>query len=267
MTGAFSAPHAFVLEHVPSIDSTNSELLRRAQQASIHGFAVSADAQTEGRGQRGRRWFAEAGDALLLSVGWTFPQETRLNGLSLAIGVSLARAVSAFAPDRVTLKWPNDVLLDDRKKLAGVLVETVTSVDGGRTAVIGIGINIRPPRAGHTERFEPDALPPASLISSVLPRHADGAAIVCAALRETLLTELAQALPRFSAEGFAAFRDEWLAHRAFANQPVRLTEASLASGASYVGKIVDVCNDGALVIDDGRALHTLHSAAISLRPA
>jgi BirA family biotin operon repressor/biotin-[acetyl-CoA-carboxylase] ligase len=267
MTETLTTAPAFVLEHFPSIDSTNSELQRRAQRSSIHGIAVSADVQTAGRGQRGRRWFAEAGDALLLSVGWVFPPQTRLDGLSLAVGVTLARAVSSFAPDRVTLKWPNDVLMDDRKKLAGVLVETVSTSNGSRTAIIGIGVNIRPPHSGQAERFEPDALAAASLISNVLPRHADGAAIVCAALRETLLTELAQALPRFGTNGFAAFRDEWMARQAFANQPVRVIDASLSSGASYVGRIVDVRDDGALVIDDGRALHTLHSAAVSLRPA
>lgn len=261
------APQPFILEHLPSVDSTNSELLRRASQSSIHRRAVYADVQTAGRGQRGRRWFAEAGDALLLSVGWTFPRAVRLDGLSLVVGVVLARALATFAPERITLKWPNDVLLDDREKLAGILVETLPDMSGGRSAVIGIGINVRSPKRSATERFEPDSLPPAGLVSAMLPRHADGAAIVCAALRDAVLRELSESLPLFERDGLLAFRDQWLARCAFANREVRVIEAGTASGQSYIGRIVDIAHDGALMVHDGRALHTLHSSAVSLRPA
>lgn len=257
----------FVFEHIPSIDSTNSELLRRAARTAIHGRALSADVQTAGRGQRGRRWYAEAGDAVLMSVGWTFSPSRRLDGLSLAVGAAVARAVANFSPDRVTLKWPNDVLLEDRAKLAGVLVETVPDHEGGRSAVIGIGVNIRAPHPSNTAVFEPDSLPPAALVSTVLPRHADGAMIICNALRSTLLSELSLTLDRFEQFGFSVFRDEWWSRRAYANTPVRVFERGDTSGHSYIGRISDIGEDGALVIDDGRALHTLHSGAISLRPA
>lgn len=257
----------FVFEHISSIDSTNSELLRRAARGAIHRRALSADVQTAGRGQRGRRWYAEAGDAVLMSVGWTFSPSRRLDGLSLAVGLAVARAVANFSPDRITLKWPNDVLLEDRAKLAGVLVETVPNDEGGRSAVIGMGVNVRAPHPSNTATFEPDALPPAALVSTVLPRHADGAMIICNALRSTLLSELFLTLERFEQFGFGVFRDEWWSRRAYANTPVRVFERGDASGQSYVGRIAEIGEDGALVIDDGRALHTLHSGAISLRPA
>ncbi len=257
----------FVLEHVSSIDSTNSELLRRAAQSPIHQRAVSADVQTVGRGQRGRRWYAEAGDAVLLSVGWTFSPSRRLDGLSLAVGLAVARSVTNFSPDRITLKWPNDVLLEDRAKLAGVLVETLPHEGGGRSAVIGVGVNVRAPHPSNAASFETGALPPAALVSTVLPRHADGAAIICNALRSSLLSELSLTLDRFEHYGFGVFREEWWSRRAYANTPVRVFERGEASGQSYVGRIAALDEGGALVIDDGRALHTLHSGAISLRPA
>jgi BirA family transcriptional regulator, biotin operon repressor / biotin---[acetyl-CoA-carboxylase] ligase len=266
-------------EQLASVDSTNAELLRRSAQQSIHAQAISADVQSAGRGQRGRHWHAAAGDALLLSVGWEFDATVRLEGLSLAVGVAAARAAQRFAAGRVTLKWPNDLLIDDRAKLGGILIETVPTVRGtvpnvridlqGRTAVIGIGINVRPPQLASWDRaLAREPLPVAALLSTLHQREADGATIVCGALKQTLLEELAQALPLFAAQGFAAFKDEWWAHRAYAEKRIQLFSADATSSAQDAirGKIVDVEKNGALVIDDGQTLHTLYSNSLSLRP-
>jgi BirA family transcriptional regulator, biotin operon repressor / biotin---[acetyl-CoA-carboxylase] ligase len=259
-------------EHLASIDSTNAELLRRVAAQSIHATAISADMQSAGRGQRGRRWHAAAGDALLLSVGWEFDATIRLDGLSLAVGVAVARAAQRFAAGRVTLKWPNDLLLDDRAKLGGVLIETVPNLRGEintRAAIIGIGINIRPPQREAWDRvLARQALPAAALLSTLQPREADGAPIVCEALKQTLLTELAHTLPEFATHGFAAFKDEWWSRRAYSEKRVQLftaEDASLSQRAIH-GKIADVAENGALIIDDGHTLHTLHSNSLSLRP-
>jgi BirA family transcriptional regulator, biotin operon repressor / biotin---[acetyl-CoA-carboxylase] ligase len=259
-------------EHLALVDSTNSELLRRSAQQSIHAQAISADAQSAGRGQRGRHWHAASGDALLLSVGWEFDAAVRLEGLSLAVGVVTARAAQRFAAGRVTLKWPNDLLIDDRAKLGGILIETVPNArpeSHGRTAVIGIGINVRPPQLANCDRaLAREALPAAALLSTLHQREADGATIVCGALKQTLLEELARALPLFAARGFAVFKDEWWAHRAYAETRIQLFKGDATSSAQEAirGKIVDVEKNGALVIDDGRTLHTLHSNSLSLRP-
>jgi BirA family transcriptional regulator, biotin operon repressor / biotin---[acetyl-CoA-carboxylase] ligase len=272
-------PLIIACEQLASVDSTNAELLRRSARQSIHAQAISADVQSAGRGQRGRHWHAAAGDALLLSVGWEFDATVRLEGLSLAVGVAAARAAQRFAAGRVTLKWPNDLLIDDRAKLGGILIETAPNASGaaqnarrepqGRTAVIGIGINVRPPQLANWDRaFARESLPAAALLSTLHQREADGATIVCSALKQTLLEELAQALPLFAARGFAAFKDEWWAHRAYAQKRIQLFSADATSSAQDAirGKIVDVEKNGALVIDDGRTLHTLHSNSLSLRP-
>jgi BirA family transcriptional regulator, biotin operon repressor / biotin---[acetyl-CoA-carboxylase] ligase len=261
-----------VCEHVAAIDSTNTELLRRVAVGSIHATAISADVQSAGRGQRGRHWHAAAGDALLLSVGWAFDATTRLDGLSLAVGVAAARAAQRFAASRVTLKWPNDLLLDDRAKLGGVLIETVPSAVGEtskRVAIIGIGINIRAPQIAASDRQSVrETLPAAALLSSLHPREADGATIVREALKQTLLIELAQALPEFAIHGFAKFKDEWWSRRAYSEKRVQLfsAEDAAASQRAIHGKIAGVAENGALIIDDGHTLHTLHSNSLSLRP-
>jgi BirA family transcriptional regulator, biotin operon repressor / biotin---[acetyl-CoA-carboxylase] ligase len=261
-----------VCERVVSIDSTNAELLRRSSTQSIHAMALRADVQSSGRGQRGRAWHANVGDALLMSVGWAFNANVRLDGLSLAVGVAIAHATQQFAAGRLSLKWPNDLLLDDGAKLGGVLIETIASQhDGARSryTVIGIGINIRPPPMSVLDRaLALHALPAASLLSSLHPRTADGASIVCAALEQSILAELAQALPRFAEHGFAAFKDDWWSRRAYALGRVQLLPLDGETSAQHAirGKIIDVAENGALIIDDGRTLHTLHSTSLSLRP-
>jgi BirA family transcriptional regulator, biotin operon repressor / biotin---[acetyl-CoA-carboxylase] ligase len=265
------SPAQFSHEHVGVINSTNAELLRRAALQSIHLQSLSADMQSAGRGQRGRRWFASPGDALLLSVGYEFPASTRLEGLSLAIGVAAAHAAQAFASGRIGLKWPNDLLLDDQAKLGGVLIESVSG-RGVCTAVIGIGVNIRPPAPEAMPFLAAenalDALPPAALLSGLHPRGADGAAIVRDALRSALLEQLATALAEFAVHGFSAFRERWWAQRAFIGRRVRVhhLDRTQDSQSTVTGTLEQIDDTGALILNDGRTLHTLRSGMISLRP-
>jgi BirA family transcriptional regulator, biotin operon repressor / biotin---[acetyl-CoA-carboxylase] ligase len=261
----------FQHEHVASIDSTNAELLRRAAAQSVHLRSLSADVQTAGRGQRGRRWIASPGDALLMSVGYEFPASIRLEGLSLAIGVAAAHAAQRFASGRIGLKWPNDVLLDDRAKLAGVLIESVNG-RGVCTAVIGIGVNIRPP-ATESLPFAMaeatlNAFPAAALLSGFHPRNADGAAIVRDALCTALLEQFALTLAEFAQHGFAAFRERWWTQRAFVERRVRIHRLDRPhdSQTMLCGMIEQIDDTGALILNDGRTLHTLRSGMISLRP-
>jgi BirA family biotin operon repressor/biotin-[acetyl-CoA-carboxylase] ligase len=124
--GALGAPHL----HLRLTDSTNTRARELAMAGAPHGTLVTAAAQTAGRGRQGRTWSAPAGRALLCSLVIRSPGPL----LSLAAGV----AVAAVAGPQARVKWPNDVLLDERK-VAGILVE-------GRPqecwAVLGIGLNV-----------------------------------------------------------------------------------------------------------------------------
>ena len=140
----------FDVDAVDTCDSTSSELLRRAEQGAPAGAVVVADRQTAGRGRRGRTWLSVPGESLTFSLLWRFACPSGgLAGLSLAVGVALAQGLEALGAGGICLKWPNDVLLrcgDDFAKLAGVLVELASDAQGTQ-AVIGIGLNLRPPRA------------------------------------------------------------------------------------------------------------------------
>ncbi|MEK7738086.1 MAG: biotin--[acetyl-CoA-carboxylase] ligase, partial [Pseudomonadota bacterium] len=103
-------------------DSTNSRLLSLAETGAAAGSVLATERQTGGRGRRGRSWLSASGDSLTFSLLWRFQPNRSLSGLSLAVGVAVARALEALGVRGITLKWPNDVLLNGRK-LAGVLIE------------------------------------------------------------------------------------------------------------------------------------------------
>ena len=136
------APHlpGFTVEVVPEIDSTNSELMRRIRAGRQKPVLLVAERQTAGRGRLGRQWDSGAGGhggALTFSLALALEPHDWA-GLSLAVGVSVARCLHAD----LGLKWPNDIWLQDRK-LGGILIETAT-LGGKRFAVIGVGINLMP---------------------------------------------------------------------------------------------------------------------------
>jgi BirA family transcriptional regulator, biotin operon repressor / biotin---[acetyl-CoA-carboxylase] ligase len=116
--------------HLRSVDSTNVLLRDLAVRGAPHGTLVTAAEQTAGRGRQGRVWLAPAGASLLCS--WLLREPPNL--LSLVAGV----AVAEVCGPRARIKWPNDVLIDDRK-VAGILVE---SRPQERWAVLGIGLNV-----------------------------------------------------------------------------------------------------------------------------
>jgi BirA family transcriptional regulator, biotin operon repressor / biotin---[acetyl-CoA-carboxylase] ligase len=126
-----------------SIDSTNRWLLDEARHGAPAGLVVVADEQTAGRGRRGRTWTAPPGSSLLMSVLVRpgLPIE-RVHVVSLAAALALRDAVTAVTGIDVDLKWPNDLVVGDRK-LAGLLAETDVAADGAvQAVVVGLGCNV-----------------------------------------------------------------------------------------------------------------------------
>jgi BirA family biotin operon repressor/biotin-[acetyl-CoA-carboxylase] ligase len=128
----------FTVEILPEIDSTNTELMRRARAGQAEPVLLVAETQTAGRGRLGRGWHSAPGASLTFSLGLPLAPAD-WSGLSLAVGVSLAGSLHPV----IGLKWPNDLWWEQRK-LAGILIETA-AIGSQRHAVIGIGVNIAPP--------------------------------------------------------------------------------------------------------------------------
>ena len=122
------------------LDSTNRYLLQCAAEGAADGVVAVADEQSAGRGRLGRTWVAPAGSALLVSVLLRprLPVE-RVHLVTLAAGLAALDAIATLSQEPARLKWPNDVVIGDRK-LAGILAEA----DGAGAVVVGMGCNLRP---------------------------------------------------------------------------------------------------------------------------
>lgn len=244
----------FTVEIVPQIDSTNTELMRRARAGHREPVLLVAEQQTAGRGRLGRQWFsgpetvpsgdtaASAGatiSTLTFSIGLPL-SPLDWSGLSLAVGVSV---VQSLHPD-LRLKWPNDVWLHGRK-MAGVLIETA-SLGDVRYAVVGVGINLTPRAATGL------ATPPAWL-DEVLP----GIDAPQALLR--VAAPLVQALKLFEAHGFAPFKPRFNERDALSGLAVCLSDGT-------EGMALGVDGIGALLVHTAHGLKKVTSAEVSVRP-
>src|SRR5690606_6342284 len=129
-----------------STASTNDEAARLAAAGATQGTTVVAAAQTAGRGRLGRAWFSPPGAGLYASVVIRDPRAAPL--LTLAAGVAIAEGIRAAAGLPVEIKWPNDLVVDAglgrRRKLAGILTEGSSGVDGLQFVIVGFGVNLLP---------------------------------------------------------------------------------------------------------------------------
>ena len=139
--GEKAATHVVTLEEVGSTLDVAHQLAAAGADA---GTLIVADAQTAGRGRMGRSWRSERGAGIWLTLIERPRDPSGLEVLSLRVGLALAPALDAFAPERVRLKWPNDLYVGDRK-LGGILIEARWREQSLEWLAIGVGINLRPP--------------------------------------------------------------------------------------------------------------------------
>ncbi len=249
------SPPPLQVEIVDQLDSTSTELLRRAQRRDIHGVVLAAEWQTAGRGRRGRTWTAVAGGSLTFSLGWRFEQGAGfLAGLSLAVGVAVARALEKEGFVGVELKWPND-LIYRHHKLGGILVELNGDALGPSTVVVGVGLNVRLPR-----EVKKDIAQAVTDLGAVAGRGAPP--IDRNRLFARVAQQVALTLASYAEGGFAAFAPEWQQRHAYQGKPVKLI---LPDGAAVKGTVAGVDASGALVLADGPRRSRFLSGEISLR--
>jgi BirA family biotin operon repressor/biotin-[acetyl-CoA-carboxylase] ligase len=236
---------------INACESTNAVLLAAEGPGPM---LLAAELQTAGRGRRGRRWHSPRGTGLTFSLARRFEGgPARLSGLSIAIGVAVARALRARGAATVGLKWPND-LVAGGAKLGGILVETRN--DGAGTRVVaGIGINCRSVAGlGMRTRRRVTALDALGLGPIDRNRFAAGIAL------EVLAT-----LRAFESNGLDAIRVEWEALHAYAGQRLRLR---LADGRRMTGIAEGLAADGGLRLRTRTGVHAIAGARVlATRPA
>jgi len=200
------------VESVTSSTNTHILSLIRGNAALERGYTVIAECQTAGRGRRGRQWVSPFGAHLYLSMYWRLNGVQEAMGLSLAVGLAVRAAIAQTAGIEAQLKWPNDLLVKD-KKVAGVLVELEGQADGPCDVVVGVGINVKMPlRQGETIDQ------PWTDLSLESSQEVDRNNLCAALIHQLVVT-----LDTYEKYGLQQLVSEWNRFDAFNGQPVKLS--------------------------------------------
>ena len=287
----------FTVEVLPTIDSTNTELMRRARNGQCEPTLLVAEQQTAGRGRLGRVWqsgveVSSAGPpqaakaplggsaareaasvgalpSLMMSLGLPLaPQDW--SGLSLAVGVSVAESLQpvlpplgANQPARVGLKWPNDLWLGGAagdRKLGGILVETASFVAPQAAQAVAPQTNTS------TARYVV-----VGIGINVLPRSPEGMSMPPGSLQEVepgldaptallrIVQPLVAMLQSFEGYGFAPMQPRFAARDVLQGRAVTLSDG-------HTGTAHGVGDDGALLVHTAGGMQAITSSEISVRP-
>ena len=230
-----------------TVGSTNDVLREKKGQAALHGTVVIANQQTKGRGRRGRRWCSPAGANLYCSMGWHFNVSLEmLTGLSLAVGAMVAEQIKTHLGVDLQLKWPNDLYYNEQK-LGGILVEVLGDEAGGRSVVIGLGLNVNmPEEAGASiERPWTDLK---SAVGAEVDRHALAGAVVAG---------VADGLAQFAESGFAHWHAAWCRRDYLSGRSIVIDGtppiAGIACGVNDCGALLVESAAGQVAIAGGEA--------------
>ena len=228
---ALNAPSLAWPVHIfDSIDSTNAEALRLVDAECAAPFLVLAEQQTAGRGRRGRKWVSPFAQNLYYSLVLRIDGGLRqLEGLSLVVGLAVMQALRKSGVQGASLKWPNDVLVE-QKKIAGILLELVGDPADICHVVLGIGVNVNMQKADEVDQQW----------TSV---HLEtGSAVDRNRLVAQLGLQLRYYLERHRDTGFTALQEEWEQNHAWQGRAV-----SLIAGINQVdGVVLGVDPQGAL---------------------
>ena len=220
------------IELFQSLGSTNKYLREQAEKSDCSGSVVLAERQTSGRGRRGKTWVSPFAANIYMSILWDFEQGAQaLEGLSLAIGVAVRRALIELGLEDVRLKWPNDIYIGN-KKLGGILLEMIGDPAGHCSVIIGVGINVSMP---------------ASIAVNIDQPWTDccsesDAPIARSRLAALLIDNIFDILNDFESLGFAGYRDEWQEADAFKG----LQGTISTPRDSVSGTVIGVDNSGAV---------------------
>lgn len=227
--------------------STMDEAARLARGGAPAGTVVLASRQTGGRGRLGRQWESPEGGVYLSAILRPQLSPAEITPLPLVISLGVARGLAEFgaAP---TLKWPNDVMLDDGK-VAGILLEMSAEADRVSWVVVGVGLNV----------FASAPLAPgAAYIADVVPD------VTRPHVAAEVLDAIADVVDRFERSGFAALRDEYESLLAALGREVTLTDVD--GHLQAVGTARGVDEAGRLVVATATGDAAFASGDTSLRP-
>jgi BirA family biotin operon repressor/biotin-[acetyl-CoA-carboxylase] ligase len=225
------------IHYFEEIDSTNIRAKALAAGGAPEGTLVVAEKQTLGKGRRGRKWFSPEGDGIYISlVLRPVMPASEAPRITLMTAVAVADALLYLLEIPVTIKWPNDILIDG-KKLAGILTEMSTEMESIDYVVVGLGLNVN--TAG--EAFPEDLRGQAISLSAE-----SGTPVSRIGVARAFLKYFEKNYEMLGRGGFDAIMGRWRELTNVFGQQVRVE----AIGKAYSGEVVDVDSDGTLVLKD-----------------
>lgn len=232
-----------------SIPSTQILAHEEARNGKEHGTIVIANEQTEGKGQKGRQWHSTKNKGLWMSIilrpGFLMQQASQLTLLTATV---LADVLAPVTRKRVTIKWPNDILLND-KKIAGILTEVKTSQAHMKYVVIGVGLNVHQ----RPNDLPSDIEQKASSLLIETDEHHD----IISLIKEIVCT-FEKSYKTFIHEGFAMIKAKWEQYGYRMGRKIRVNTMKQSYGAIFYG----IDSDGALLVKHNGQIDKLYSAEI-----
>lgn len=241
------------LSYLPTVESTNTLAMKLARQRPDEGLVVLTDSQSAGKGRQGRRWVDVPGCNVLMSIILrpSFPPHL----LVMLASLSVVDAIAGLCKTQAVIKWPNDVLIEERK-VAGILIETSHDAQGHMIAVIGIGINVN----GRIEEVTRHLADQASLVmhattlETTCGHPVDRELLIASLLRS--LEEAYLSLQQESTGGLSATTDQalpsWLLWEKWRERLATLGRAiTVRQGNSTISGVAeDVSGNGELLLRD-----------------
>lgn len=243
------------VEVVKVTESTNADLMAKVRSgvAITDGHVLLAEAQTSGRGRRGRAWQSPFGSHIYFSQYRVLEDGLAASaGLSLAVGVAVANTVNEYISDSVDLKWPNDLLFQG-KKLAGILVEAEGQAEGRCHLVVGIGINVNMP-AAIGEKIDQPWIDLKTIFETNVNRNEFVA---------KLINELEQVFTEYKYNQLNTLHKQWNQMNAYKDQTVDI----ISPNNTKTGKCLGIDESGALLlqIKDTNTVQRIFGGEVSLR--
>ncbi|WP_263146972.1 bifunctional biotin--[acetyl-CoA-carboxylase] ligase/biotin operon repressor BirA [Pseudomonas sp. RIT-PI-AD] len=232
------------------VDSTNAEVMRHLERSAQPPFLILAERQTAGRGRRGRKWISPFAENLYYSLAIPVVGGARqLEGLSLVVGLAVLRILHECGIRRAGLKWPNDILVAD-KKIAGILLELTGDPADVCNVIIGIGINVN-----MVASAEAIGQPWTSM------REELGQLVSRDQLALKLSESLQGLLEQLRTQGFESLRPEWERHHLWQHKQV-----DLVAGENRInGVALGIDERGALRLETPQGIYHYSAGELSLR--
>jgi BirA family biotin operon repressor/biotin-[acetyl-CoA-carboxylase] ligase len=237
---------------VENIVGSTNDVIKLKGDKLPQGSLCIAEAQTNGRGRRGKTWVSPFGASIYLSMLWRFDSGYQsMAGLSLLVGLAVNRALIRIGVTDCQVKWPNDIY-HQNKKLAGILIEVEGQIGEITTAIIGIGVNANLPNKDLAiDQAYTD-------ISTALSHEADRNRFAAG-----LIDCLWQMLPQFQKNGLAPFMSEWERADLFVGKEICLISGSYENKGTSRG----IDSSGALLMEANGEIRAYHGGEISVRKA